>query len=144
MATLCGPDCPEFEPQYGRDFPAHSDWPWIPLGLLYNCCQGFVPRVKRPEREGEHPPRSSIQVDYPFNAGNKSLRATLPDEIFTWDFDFLPCISLIYAWKTNKYIHYSFSLLNMYGSSYMFRHYIAIFRDRSKSLLRDAQFRSSR
>jgi hypothetical protein len=39
-----------------------------------------------------------------------------------------PCISLIYAWKPNKYTCYSFSLLIMYGSSYMFRHYIAIFR----------------
>jgi hypothetical protein len=28
-----------------------------------------------------------------------------------------PCISLIYAWKTNKYTNYSFSLLIMYGSS---------------------------
>jgi hypothetical protein len=42
-----------------------------------------------------------------------------------------PCISLIYAWKTNKYNNYSFILLIMYGSSYMFRHYIAIFRERS-------------
>jgi hypothetical protein len=33
-----------------------------------------------------------------------------------------PCISLIYAWKTNKFNNYSFSLLNMYGSNYMFRH----------------------
>jgi hypothetical protein len=33
------------------------------------------------------------------------------------------------VWKTNKYTKYSFSLLIMYGSSYMFRHYIAIFRD---------------
>jgi hypothetical protein len=32
----------------------------------------------------------------------------------------------------------------MYGSSYMFRHYIAIFRERSYCLLRDAQLRSSR
>jgi hypothetical protein len=32
----------------------------------------------------------------------------------------------------------------MYGSSHMFRHYIAIFRERSKCLLRDAQLRSSR
>jgi hypothetical protein len=38
-------------------------------------------------------------------------------------------ISLIYAWKTNKYPNYSFSLLIMYGSSYMFWHYIAIFRE---------------
>jgi hypothetical protein len=30
-----------------------------------------------------------------------------------------PCISLIYAWKTNKYTNYSLSLLSMYGSSYM-------------------------
>jgi hypothetical protein len=32
----------------------------------------------------------------------------------------------------------------MYGSSYMFRHYIAIIRERSYCLLRDAQLRSSR
>jgi hypothetical protein len=32
----------------------------------------------------------------------------------------------------------------MYGISYMFRHYIAIFRERSYCLLRDAQLRSSR
>jgi hypothetical protein len=35
------------------------------------------------------------------------------------------CISLIYAWKTNKYTNFSFNLLIMYGSSYMFRHCIA-------------------
>jgi hypothetical protein len=32
----------------------------------------------------------------------------------------------------------------MYGSYYMFRHYIAILRERSYCLLRDAQLRSSR
>jgi hypothetical protein len=32
----------------------------------------------------------------------------------------------------------------MYSSSYMFRHYIAIFRERFWCLLRDAQLRSSR
>jgi hypothetical protein len=32
----------------------------------------------------------------------------------------------------------------MYGISYMFRHYIATFRERSECLLRDAQLRSSR
>jgi hypothetical protein len=42
-----------------------------------------------------------------------------------------PCISLIYASKANKHTNYSFSLLIMYDSSYMFRHYIAIFRERS-------------
>jgi hypothetical protein len=31
----------------------------------------------------------------------------------------------------NKYTNYSFSLLIMYGISYMFRHYIAIHRERS-------------
>jgi hypothetical protein len=55
-----------------------------------------------------------------------------------------PCISLKYAWKTNKCKNYSFSLLIMYGSSCMFRHYIAIFRERSWCLLRVAQLRSSR
>jgi hypothetical protein len=32
----------------------------------------------------------------------------------------------------------------MYGSSHVFRHYIAIFRERSQCLLRDAQLSSSR
>jgi hypothetical protein len=42
-----------------------------------------------------------------------------------------PCISLIYAWKINKRKNYSLTLLIMYGTSYMFRHYIAILRERS-------------
>jgi hypothetical protein len=46
--------------------------------------------------------------------------------------------------KNNKYTNYSFSLLIMYGSSYMFRNYIAILRECFKCLLRDVQFRSSR
>jgi hypothetical protein len=33
--------------------------------------------------------------------------------------------------KTNKYTNYSFSLLIMYCSSYMFRHYVVILRERS-------------
>jgi hypothetical protein len=33
--------------------------------------------------------------------------------------------------KTNKYTNYSFSLLIMYGRSYMLRHYIAILRELS-------------
>jgi hypothetical protein len=55
-----------------------------------------------------------------------------------------PCISLKHAWKTNKYTNYSCSLLIMYGSSYMLRYYIAIFKEHSYCLLRDAQLRSSR
>jgi hypothetical protein len=55
-----------------------------------------------------------------------------------------PWISLIYAWKTNKCNNNSFSLLIMYGSSDMFRHYIPIFRERFQCLLRDAKLRSSR
>jgi hypothetical protein len=50
---------------------------------------------------------------------------------------------LLYVWKTNKHTNYSFSLLIMYGSSYMFQHYIAIPREHSYSLLRDAQLKSS-
>jgi hypothetical protein len=42
-----------------------------------------------------------------------------------------PCISLIYAWKTNKYTNYTFSWLIMYGIPDMLRHYIAIRRERS-------------
>jgi hypothetical protein len=43
---------------------------------------------------------------------------------FTGDLLLEPYISLIYAWKTNKCNKYSFSLLTMYSSSHMFRHYI--------------------
>jgi hypothetical protein len=39
-----------------------------------------------------------------------------------------PYIPIICARKTNKCNNYSFSLLITYSSSYMFRHYIAIFR----------------
>jgi hypothetical protein len=46
--------------------------------------------------------------------------------------------------KQKKCINYSFSLVIMYGSSYMFRHYIVIFRERFLCLLRDAELRSSR
>jgi hypothetical protein len=42
--------------------------------------------------------------------------------------------------KTNKYTNYSFSLLIMYGISYMFRHYIVILRERSYCLLRVVNF----
>jgi hypothetical protein len=42
------------------------------------------------------------------------------------DFPSWTCISLIYAWKTNKYTNYPFSLLIMYGSSYMFWHGICV------------------
>jgi hypothetical protein len=62
----------------------------------------------------------------------KSPHAMLPQEIiFTGDFASWTCILLMYAWKTNKYTNYSFTLLIMYHSSYMFRHYIAIFREHS-------------
>jgi hypothetical protein len=33
--------------------------------------------------------------------------------------------------KKKKYTNYSFNVLIMYGSSYMFRYYIAILRERS-------------
>jgi hypothetical protein len=56
----------------------------------------------------------------------------LPDEIFLLGILLLePYILLMYAWKTNKCNNYSFSLLIMYGISHMFRHYIAILKERS-------------
>jgi hypothetical protein len=40
----------------------------------------------------------TLKLSKPFNAGIKSLRATLPDEIFLMGILLLePCISLIYA-----------------------------------------------
>jgi hypothetical protein len=55
----------------------------------------------------------------------------LPAEIFTGDFASWTVHFLIYAWKINKFNNCSFSLLIMYGISYMFRHYIAILREHS-------------
>jgi hypothetical protein len=40
-------------------------------------------------------------------------------------------VTSVYAWKINKYTNNSLNLLIMYGSSYMFRHYTAILRERS-------------
>jgi hypothetical protein len=45
--------------------------------------------------------------------------------------------------KTNKCTNYSFNLLIIYSSSYIFQHYIAILREHSWSFLRDAQLRCS-
>jgi hypothetical protein len=61
------------------------------------------------------------------NAWIKSLRATLLDKIFTVDFSSWTVHFVNLCMKTNKCNNYSFSLLIMYCSSYMFRHYIAIF-----------------
>jgi hypothetical protein len=51
--------------------------------------------------------------------------------IFTEDFPSRTMHFVNICVKTNKYTNYLFSLLIIYGSSYMFRHYIAIFRERS-------------
>jgi hypothetical protein len=51
------------------------------------------------------------------------------DETFYWGFCILNRAFCKYMLeKTNKYTNYSFSLLITYGSSYMFRNYIAIIR----------------
>jgi hypothetical protein len=50
---------------------------------------------------------------------------------FYWLFCFLNLHFINICGKTNKYTNYSFSLLITYSRSYMFRHYIAIFRERS-------------
>jgi hypothetical protein len=83
----------------------------------------------------------SLLMSYIYGAPSKATNVTS----CIYGRDFLlgilllePCISLIYAWKTIKYTDYSFGLLIMYGSSYMFRHYIAILRERSYYRLRDA------
>jgi hypothetical protein len=46
--------------------------------------------------------------------------------------------------KTNKCTNYSFSLLVICDSFYMFQHYIVILRERSYSLLKNAELRCSR
>jgi hypothetical protein len=65
----------------------------------------------------------NIQTDNPLTPNDlQRRRAASPLKIKT---------AVKYARKTNKYTNYSFSLLIIYGISYMFRHYIAIFRERS-------------
>jgi hypothetical protein len=59
----------------------------------------------------------------------KSLRATLPEEIFTGDFASWT-VHFVNICVRNQQMKHSFSLLIMYGTSYMFRH-IAILRERS-------------
>jgi hypothetical protein len=74
---------------------------------------------------------------YIYGAPSKARNLMLYIYLYIHGRDFLlgilllePCISLTYAWKTNKYTNYSFGLLIMYGTSYMFQHYIAILRVR--------------
>jgi hypothetical protein len=71
--------------------------------LLYNGILLTVKYIFRPWRSFI---RLSIKIQcLHFNAGIKSLRATLPDEIFTGDFALL--FVNIYV-KANKYTNYSF------------------------------------
>jgi hypothetical protein len=90
-------------------------------------CETGLWRLRMWEATPPRPHAQAVVLPEPFNSGIKSLRATLPDETFLLGNLLLePCISLIYAWKPNKYTNYSFSLIIIYGSSYMCRHYIAI------------------
>jgi hypothetical protein len=51
-------------------------------------------------------------------------------KLFTGNFASLTMHFINICVKTNKHTNYTFSLLIMYGISYMFRHYIAILRER--------------
>jgi hypothetical protein len=88
-----------------------------------------------PKGHGGPKLRSTVLISFNFVLiqGNRTrknpltpelLNATRPDEIFYWGFFFLNRAFREYVLKTNKFTNYSFSLLIMYGSSYMFRHYI--------------------
>jgi hypothetical protein len=48
----------------------------------------------------------NVHVTWHFKAGIKSLRATLPDEIFDWILRLEPCISLIYEGKSENKVPY--------------------------------------
>jgi hypothetical protein len=59
-------------------------------------------------------------------SAQRCLMRFFTGEFASWTVNFVNiCV------KNNKYTNYSFTLLIMYGSSYMFRHYIAILRERS-------------
>jgi hypothetical protein len=66
----------------------------------------------------------------PENWRRKYIYEYVWTKFFTGDFVSLT-VHFVNICMKNKYTNYSFSLLIMYGSSYMFRHYIAIFRERS-------------
>jgi hypothetical protein len=53
-------------------------------------------------------------------------------------------VHFVHICVKNQQIHQLFIQFIMYGSCYMFRHFIAILRERSWCLLRDAQLRRSR
>jgi hypothetical protein len=72
----------------------------------------------------------SLLMSYIYGAPSKATNLMLYGRGFLLGILLLEmCVLLIYAWKINKYTNYFFSLLIMYGSSYMFRHYIAIIRE---------------
>jgi hypothetical protein len=86
---------------------------------MYVCVYIYIYRER--ERERERAPSKA-----------KNLTSCIYGRDFLlWILLLEPCISLIYAWKNNKHTNYSFSLLIMYDSSYMFRQHNAIFRDQS-------------
>jgi hypothetical protein len=81
-------------------------------------------------------PKISMQFSNIFNHLTPELNPSAQrcqTRSFTGDFASWTVILLIYtyAWKTNKCNNCSFSFLIMYVISYMFRHYIAILRERS-------------
>jgi hypothetical protein len=81
----------------------------------------------------------SLPMSYIYGALSKARNLTsyiyiyiyIWTRYFTGDFVSRTVHFVIYAWKPQKYTNYLFSLLIMYGSSYMLRHCIAIIRERS-------------
>jgi hypothetical protein len=70
----------------------------------------------------------SLLMSYTYRASSKARHLT--SYIYIWT-RFLLGSLLLEPWKANKYTNYSLSLLIMYDNSYMFRHYIAIIKERS-------------
>jgi hypothetical protein len=75
----------------------------------------------------------SLLMSYIYVAPNKArnLTSCIYGQVLMGILLLEPYILLICTWKINKYTNYSFNLLIKYGSSYMFRHYIAILREHS-------------
>jgi hypothetical protein len=73
----------------------------------------------------------SYIYEAPVKARNLTYIYIYLGDIFTWDFVSWTVHFINICMKTNKYTNCSFSLLIMYGSSYKFQYYIAIFREHS-------------
>jgi hypothetical protein len=62
IATCYGMDGPGIESRWGQIFRTRPDRHWGPPSLLYKVRTGAFPRVKRPDRDADHPPHLALRL----------------------------------------------------------------------------------